>query len=112
DRSEDVQIFDYDRLLLDANYNNAADEGFREENISNNDGLGIDEELNYDENQDMISKAIYRSTDLIILFKQQARMEHAEIEIEINVYNSMQANKQTTEIAMQVSNETYKIGIQ
>ncbi|CAG8616569.1 6366_t:CDS:2, partial [Cetraspora pellucida] len=46
DESEDNQIFDYDRLLSDANYNNVVDEGFREEIIFDNDGLDIDEELN------------------------------------------------------------------
>ncbi|CAG8722190.1 15784_t:CDS:2, partial [Dentiscutata heterogama] len=43
---------------------------------------------------------------------EQARTEHAETEIEINVCNSMQTNKQTAKVAVQVSNETHEIGVQ
>ncbi|CAG8630836.1 12710_t:CDS:2, partial [Racocetra fulgida] len=49
------------------------------------------------------------SSNLLSTNNEQARTEHAVTEIEINVCNNMQVNKQTTEVAMQVSNETHEI---
>ncbi|CAG8508705.1 17357_t:CDS:2 [Gigaspora rosea] len=43
--------------------------------------------------------------------EEQAHTEPA-VTVEIDVCNSLQANKQTNEVAVQVSNETHKIGVQ
>ncbi|CAG8784285.1 11442_t:CDS:2, partial [Racocetra fulgida] len=43
--------------------------------------------------------------------EEQAHTEPA-VTVEIDVCNSLQANKQTNEVAVQVSNETHEIGVQ